>query len=117
MKAWTDEGTIRAAELAIDGIRIYNLRPDGTRAFRFTLKTDGPEYRRTGRAGRTIPGAVSWEGHRDFMRALFAADPNARLQTALADYHGREEFIRDHPDTRSVYDYVDGASRAGATGH
>lgn len=43
--------------------------------------------------------AVCWHGHRDYMRAVFDINPDARIQTALADYHGRDEFERTHADT------------------
>lgn len=46
-------------------------------------------------SGRRTP-AASWEAHRDFMRALFAIDPNGRIVTALADYRGAADFERKY---------------------
>lgn len=43
--------------------------------------------------------AVCWHGHRDFMRAVFALEPDARIKTALADYRGAEDFERKYHDT------------------
>lgn len=54
--------------------------------------------------------AVCWHGHRDFMRAVFKRDPEARIKTALgrtrtdpgADYRGREDFEEKFPDTAYI---------------
>jgi hypothetical protein len=45
--------------------------------------------------------AVSWEGHRAFMVTLFDADICAVLDSALARYNGRDEFVRLHGRTGS----------------
>lgn len=47
-------------------------------------------------------GAVCWHGHRDWMRAVFNAYPDARIVTGLAgdvDYRGADDFERTHRDT------------------
>ena len=49
-------------------------------------------------SGRHIK-AASWEAHRDFMAAIFARDPNARLQTGMAVYRGYHGFMREYPAT------------------
>lgn len=36
--------------------------------------------------------AVCWHGHREFMRAIFKRNLEARIKTALADYRGAEDF-------------------------
>ena len=43
--------------------------------------------------------AVCWHGHRDWMRALFALDPDARIKTAMADYRESDGFERVFPAT------------------
>ena len=43
--------------------------------------------------------AASWEAHRDFMVAIFEQDPNARLQTGMAVYRGKDGFEQLYPDT------------------
>lgn len=94
-------------------VRLYDPRPDG-RGLRFTLKTiEAPRrkapWRRhstniTNRDGsyRTVPGAVCWHGHREFMRQLFELAPEARLKTALADYRGRDDFELTHQATQGA---------------
>jgi len=85
------------------GVRV-DLRGGG----RFGLKTDGgiktnkkhPKYRKIGRYGRTVPGAVCWHGHRDFFRELFELKPEAVIETALATYKGAEHFEDTYRDTR-----------------
>lgn len=79
----------------------FLLRPltDDWRMFR--LRDDGEGMKRV--------WAVSWPGHYEFMRRLFGVnmvgpsllrtDPNARLVSAIAEYDGREEFLRKAPAT------------------
>lgn len=45
--------------------------------------------------------AVCWHGFRDFFLAVFDEFPNARIDTAMADYRGREDFRRTYPLTAS----------------
>jgi hypothetical protein len=59
----------------------------------FTLKLADERYRRRGFTGRRI-AAVCWHGHRDFMRACFALNPDGRIKSAMADYAGADEFER-----------------------
>lgn len=111
MKVWTmltPEQLIGAAQYV--GVRAIDIRKDG-RAVRFTIKTSGPrppfgrlsQIRRLLASGeykqRVVPGAVCWHGHRAFYRAVFALDPDARIQTALADYRGVAAFEREHRTT------------------
>lgn len=51
------------------------------------------------KSGERKAYAVCWHGHRDFMFKLFELDPNARLQTAMADYRGMEGFRATYPET------------------
>jgi hypothetical protein len=112
MKAWkVDVSQLAAAERKA-GVRVVNLRQDG-KGMRFTLKTEGypPRWgRRSGRANkdgslRRIPGAVCWHGHRAFMRAVFELAPEARIQTGLADYRGKEHFEATHGATYGKGNY------------
>jgi hypothetical protein len=43
--------------------------------------------------------AVCWHGHRDFMAKVFARYPDARIQTAIADYRGIADFDGKYIDT------------------
>ena len=106
MQAWNVDPSIlyRAAESV--GVRMDNLRKQG-RAIAFRLKTTLPvRYGRRSQQVRTkagelrrVPGAVCWHGHRAFMRAVFAVNPEARIKTALADYHGVHQFEETHSAT------------------
>lgn len=71
---------------AINGV----LRVKNSRAYGARMSASG---RRT--------CAASWEAHRDFMRALFAANPAGRITSALADYKGAEDFERKFVATYS----------------
>ena len=43
--------------------------------------------------------SVCWHGHYAFMRFLFELRPEARVQSYMADYRGREEFLSEAPET------------------
>lgn len=79
------------------GIRVRG-KYAGKRALAFLLRPSrdmDDDYRSYGQGGRRIH-AVNWYGHRDFMRQLFDRDPDATLDSALARYHGREQFDALH---------------------
>lgn len=108
MRTWTFTETQINDAAKLVGVTVYNLRKVTKKAesHRFTLHTAGigSKYRRKSSFGRggetvtkTIPGAVCWHGHRDFMRALFTVEEYGRIQTALADYKGRDDFERSFP--------------------
>ena len=73
-----------------------------------------PKYQRTSAHGRrshakgyegvtfypTVPGAVCWHGHRDFLRVLFALAPNAEVRTTMATYKGATHFERTYRATQ-----------------
>lgn len=62
---------------------------------RFTLAVAdsfGPGAR-TAASGRHMPKA-SWQAHYAVMGALYDADPQAVLQTALTTYRDRDHFLR-----------------------
>jgi hypothetical protein len=46
--------------------------------------------------------ACSWEAHRDFMRAVFALDPQATIETGMIRYRGADQFERTHKETRNT---------------
>lgn len=79
------------------------------RAYSFSLRpTEGKDehgnrqYQRISASawssGRRV-FAVCWHGHRDFMRAIFEHDPNARIKSYVADYKGRDDFERNFGQT------------------
>lgn len=43
--------------------------------------------------------SVCWHGHREFMRALFALAPDARIITGIVTYKGSADFEATHDDT------------------
>jgi len=110
MKVWTTLTPEQIREVATSvGVKIHSdwagsgIRKDG-RAWNFRLALDstqpkrgnaGYKYQRTSQnsfyQGRKV-AAVCWHGHRDFMRAVFRLDPNARFKTAIADWKGSEDF-------------------------
>lgn len=116
MKVWTTLQPDDLREIAAEvGVKIHSdyagtgIRKDG-RAWNFRLALDssvpkrdaGYKYQRTSTSGfnpdRRV-AAVCWHGHRDFMRAIFAKDANARIKSSFADYKGAENFERDFPGT------------------
>lgn len=91
-----------------------DVRPSG-RGYRVQLATVGarPKFRRLSRfcygngnrdngQRRTIPGAVCWHGHRDFMRALYVLAPAAEIRTAFATYKGAAHFEESFRGTRGA---------------
>lgn len=109
-KRVTEAQILAAAEKA-GGLRVYNLRPAGKRpgSWNFTLKTDGGRWRKFsdrerqkvdgGTFNPTVPGAVCWHGHGEFLRELFRLAPDAVVKTAIAIYRGEENFLRGYPYT------------------
>ncbi|GAA3751156.1 hypothetical protein [Micromonospora maritima] len=55
-------------------------------------------YRSRGYNGRRL-NAVCWHGHREWMRAIYKAHPDAVIRTALATYRGAKHFEDTHEDT------------------
>lgn len=79
----------------------FQGRRDGRWSYpRFTLQTrDAWAYgSRTAASGRHMRKA-SWEAHREALAAIFDADPGAFVHSALADYHGRDDFLAKFPAT------------------
>lgn len=69
-------------------------------SLRGVLRTaDGrhPYARRSASGRRT--NAADWFAHRDFLDALFLAEPRATVQSALATYRGRADFLAKYPAT------------------
>jgi len=103
MKVWGVNDTqlrICADEV---GVKLQDVRKDG-RALRFQIRPTGEridgdyKYQRTSASGFNPERrvfAVCWHGHRDFMRAILAREPDARIKTMWADYRGSEDFERN----------------------
>lgn len=53
---------------------------------------------RTSWSGRRTPAAC-WHAYRDVLMAVFQEYPDARVRTGLANYRGRDGFLRDYPAT------------------
>lgn len=77
-----------------DGIE----RKRGALCVTLQVKVTKTHGSRTSSSGRPLRSA-SWEAHRDFMRALFKINPDAKIKTALAYYKGSEDFEEKFPDT------------------
>ena len=108
MKVWNvDETTLRQCAREV-GVKLHETREVG-RAVQFTLRPDGDKdedgnYRWQRLSASVLHDerrvfAVCWHGHRAFMREVFAANPDARIKTAWADYRGSEHFEETHGDT------------------
>lgn len=115
MKVWnaSEEQIRQAASLASVKIHSYwagsGIVKDG-RALRFRLALDrdkrtdsgGMYWQRTSasafRSDRKV-AAVCWHGHFAFMSALLSLADDARIQTAFADYRGRDDFYAKAPET------------------
>ena len=69
--------------------------------FTLTVTKSADKGGRRSNTGRKI-AALCWHGHRDIMRALFAAYPNALLITAMARYDGRADFLDTYMATGRV---------------
>ena len=62
---------------------------------------------------RRVANAVCWHGHREFMLQVFEINPDARIQTGLADYRNREDFKLKY---RSTFRGVDQRAHVRAYG-
>jgi hypothetical protein len=103
MKVWGVAPEVLRAVAESFGFRLYNDSRVG-RATQFVLRPGpamGNKYRRTSASfygGFRKDGtprrvwAVCYHGHWDFMEALFALNPEARVKTAKADYRGLAGF-------------------------
>lgn len=125
MKVWgVPEEAIRAA-VSEAGLTVWgDWRQDGThrlakegRAFHVRLCVDKTKerdaegllpFQKRGRSFSNRPGRrtpyVTWEGHREFMRIVFRDHPEARIKSAVADYHGRADFWAKHPATKGRWE-------------
>jgi hypothetical protein len=114
MKVWTNLTPDQIREVASEvGVKIHSdcagsgISKDG-RAWNFRLalgeekRESGRKYQRTSASawngGRRV-AAVCWHGHRDFMLAIYARDPDARIKTHWADYRGIDSFRDQFPNT------------------
>jgi hypothetical protein len=71
-----------------------------TEGANFTLRVESSREAgaRRSTSGRRL-AAACWHAHRDVLRAIFDAAPNARIRSAFADYDGRDDFERSFPQT------------------
>lgn len=76
----------------VNNLKIMETWTKGKR-MRFVLRAHNSREHgaRLSASGRHTP-SVSWEAHRDFMRAVFEQDANARIETGLAIYRGSDDF-------------------------
>jgi len=105
----TTEAALRNIASAMD-IELYEFdsEPPVSRGkyadrnrFKFLLRPIGETYRLIREDSYTRSGyrrvwAVSWRGHRDFMRAVYALDPNATFRTAIDTWRDSEDFENRH---------------------
>lgn len=76
----------------------------GRNRFKFLLRPTGERYRLVRENPYTKTGyrrvwAVSWRGHRDYMRAVYALDSNATFRTAIDTWRDAEDFEARHVDS------------------
>jgi hypothetical protein len=76
----------------------FVLRPDRT-----TADADGNARHQRESAGYGSQGrkvhAVCWHGHADFMTLVMQRDPSARIETGIATYAGRADFLANYTET------------------
>lgn len=85
------------SNLTCDAADLGTQRRPGTN-FTLAVKSSfGPGARRSW-TGRRMPKAC-WHAHRDVMIDIFTVAPDSRLTSALADYHGRSDFLHRFPAT------------------
>lgn len=83
--------------LVVDAGDLGTVRRPGTNFVLRVRLSKGPGARRSGSGRRTV--AACWHAHRDVMMDIFAAAPDARLTSALADYRGAADFAASFPAT------------------
>ena len=69
----------------------------GAKMFGQKIKQSAPGARRS-HSGRRI-AASCWHAYRDVLAAIFDANPDARVYTAMAKYRGRDGFLASYPAT------------------
>lgn len=109
MKVWgVTESEVRECARSV-GVAIHSdwngngiTQVGRAQQFRLALGDDKQLYRRLSASPlhreRKV-NAVCWHGHRDFMRAIFRVNPEARIKSAFADYRGSEDFEQSFPET------------------
>jgi hypothetical protein len=111
MKVWTTLTPAEIRECAAEvGVQIHgdSITKVG-RAWNFRLgllsgvkRDKDHKYQRTSASGFNADrrvNAVCWHGHRDFMRALFRRDRDARIKSYFSDYKGSDDFEATFPET------------------
>lgn len=85
-------GNLRIKSIATNGKRVKTV------TFTLTVNSSKEKGGRRSHSGRRVC-ACCWHGHRDVMQKIFVRFENARLQTALADYRGRDDFENSFEST------------------
>lgn len=88
------EGNIAVTADAYDK---SNTRTDKCIARVRAINSRGPGARRT-TSGKLRPDAC-WHAYRDVLDLLFQKFPEARVDTGMARYRGKNGFLRDYPAT------------------
>jgi hypothetical protein len=106
-----NEATLIQAATTV-GVRIIEYRHTSGTACRFRLGLEPDrKYGRTSASyfnmGRRV-AAVCWHGHREFFRALFAIQPEARVQTAKTKTFAPGQRFYTADNFESIYRQSDG---------
>ena len=83
-----------------DGNLEFNRFDPTSRSVHFTLRCVSSKEagHRRGFSGQRMVSAC-WHAHRDFMRAVFAIVPEARIKSSFIDYQDSEDFEQRHRAT------------------
>jgi hypothetical protein len=91
-----------------DNIKFKTIQCKGKRvSFTLTVVSSRGPGHRISHTGRTV-AAACWHVHLDFMRNLFAVNPNCFIKSWMARYNSLEELNRDcgiskHKNIGSVF--------------
>ncbi|MHC4278166.1 MAG: hypothetical protein ACYSTI_12725 [Planctomycetota bacterium] len=99
-------GNIRFKDLTLKNKREYIVRlchfepGPGSKIFYVVSRVDaGFSSDSTSEVRRTGP-AVCWHAHRDFMRAVFEINPEAKIKTSFTAYNNAEHFEENYRDSK-----------------
>ena len=82
-------------------VKLFPIVPVSARTpkgYRRKGEDGNAEYQRVSATGRRI-NAVCWHGFRDYFRAVYSMEPNARFQTGIATWNGSEDFEARYRET------------------
>jgi hypothetical protein len=93
-------GRLYGGNLTVDARALPASRKGNSCRFTLRVKdTHLPPARKSSTGRHT--NAVNWMAHAEVMAALFEAEPDSILVTALTTYTGKADFDRRHRDTYS----------------